>query len=98
MHVIFSPEARQEFADAVNYYQHQMVGLGRRFRDEVKTALRRIQAWPLAAPVERGDIRRMLLTRFPYKILYSVESDCIYVLAVAHQHRTPEYWSERKST
>ena len=27
--------------------------------------------------------------------LYSVESDHIYVIAVAHQHRDPEYWVGR---
>lgn len=32
---------------------------------------------------------------FPYKLMYAVESDHIYVIAVAHQHRKPDYWTTR---
>lgn len=95
MRVIFSPEARLEFEDAERYYDKQVEGLGRRFRSEVKAALSRMRAWPLSCPEERGEIRRLLLSRFPYKLLYSLESDHIYVIAVAHQHRQPDYWVER---
>lgn len=96
MRIIFSPQARDEFVDAHRYYERQVTGLGARFRDEVRSTLNRLQTWPLAAPVERGDVRRMVLTRFPYKLLYSVEAGSIYVIAVAHQHRMPDYWTERE--
>ena len=95
MQVIFSPQARQEFDQAERYYAHLLAGLGAAFRREIKSALARIEAWPQACPLERGDIRRMTLSRFPYKLLYSVESEYIYILAVAHQHRAPDYWAER---
>lgn len=94
MRVIFSPEARHEFDEAERYYARLMLGLGDAFRDELKSALSRLQSWPLACPIERGDIRRMILSRFPYKRLYSMESDHIYILAVAHHHCTPDYWIE----
>lgn len=45
--------------------------------------------------VRAGRIRRLILSRFPYKLLYSVEADHIYVIAVAHQHREPNYWTDR---
>lgn len=37
----------------------------------------------------------MVLSRFPYKLPYAVEADHIYIIAVAHQHRKPEYWIRR---
>ena len=37
----------------------------------------------------------MILSRFPYKLLYSVEADHLYVIAVAHLHRAPDYWVDR---
>ena len=95
MRATFSPEARLEFEDAERYYNEQLLGLGERFRAEVRLALSRVRAWPLSYPCERGDIRRLILTRFPYKLLYSVEADHIYVIAVAHQHREPNYWVGR---
>lgn len=65
MRVVFSPEARLEFDEAERYYDQQLEGLGARFRAEVRAALPRIQKWPLSGPVERGEIRRLTLTRFP---------------------------------
>ena len=88
----FSPEARAEFEDGERYYERQIPGLGARFRSDVRETLVRLRNWPLAAPVERGEIRRLILSRFPYKLLYSVEADRIYILAVAHLHRAPGYW------
>ena len=96
MRIIFSPEARLEFDAAERYYNRQAPQLGDEFRAEIKSSLPRIQAWPLSCPVERGEIRRLTLSRFPYKLLYSVESDHIYVIAVAHQHRKPDYWIGRE--
>ena len=96
MDIVFSPESKREFDDGEHYYNCQVANLGSRFRQEVREALQRIRYWPLAAPIESGDIRRMLLSRFPYKLLYSVEQDHIYVIALAHQHRAPDYWLERR--
>jgi plasmid stabilization system protein ParE len=90
MRVVFSPEAREEFEEAERYYERQIPGLGARFRTEIRSALPRIRAWPLSCPCERGDIRRLTMSRFPYKLLYSVEADhsgtaveCSYLLMVA---------------
>ncbi|MDE2389240.1 MAG: type II toxin-antitoxin system RelE/ParE family toxin [Betaproteobacteria bacterium] len=69
-----------------------MQGLGAQFRSDVRN---RIRNWPLAAQIERGDIRRMMLSRFPYKLLYSVEMERIYIIALAHLHRAPDYWTTR---
>lgn len=95
MRIIFSPEARLEFEEAERYYVRQATYLGSEFRAEIRNALPRLRLWPLAFPIERNDIRRLLLSRFPYKLLYSTESDHIYVVAVAHQHREPNYWVDR---
>ncbi len=43
------------------------------------------------------DIRRLVLRRFPYKLLYTVQADHVFVVAVAHQHRNPGYWTDRLS-
>lgn len=95
MRVLLAREARLEFEAATHYYDRQLPGLGAQLREEIRDAVRRLQSWPLAFPVERGDIRRVTLTRFPYKLLYSIEPDCLYIIAIAHQHRKPDYWVER---
>ena len=96
MEVIFSELAIQELDDAARFYEMEFEGLGERFRKEVEKAVLRISEYPEAWSVERGEIRKCVLHKFPYKILYSIEGDHIFVIAVAHQHRKPDYWIERK--
>ena len=95
MRVIFTRIARQELEDAVRFYELEYSGLGRRFKEEVRKAALRIAEYPKAWSIERGEVRKCLLHRFPYKLLYSVEEDHILVIAVAHQHRKPAYWVDR---
>ncbi|HRU71636.1 MAG TPA: type II toxin-antitoxin system RelE/ParE family toxin, partial [Kiritimatiellia bacterium] len=42
------------------------------------------------------EIHRCLVHRFPYGVLYSIESDGIFVLAVMNLHRDPDYWKRRQ--
>ncbi|MCA9449224.1 MAG: type II toxin-antitoxin system RelE/ParE family toxin [Candidatus Omnitrophica bacterium] len=96
MKVVFTRLARLELEEAVAYYDMEVEGLGSRFQTEVKRGLNRIKEHPSAWAVERGEIRKYLLHKFPYKILYSVESDAIIIIAIAHLHRRPDYWIDRK--
>ena len=41
------------------------------------------------------DVRRCLVRRFPYGIIYGIEEDTIVVVSFAHLHRKPFYWIER---
>ncbi|WP_338018708.1 type II toxin-antitoxin system RelE/ParE family toxin [Ectothiorhodospira sp. 9100] len=95
MRVIFTTIATQELEDAVRYYELEYSGLGHRFKDEVRKAALRIAEYPQAWSIERGDVRKCLLHKFPYKLMYSVEEYHILVIAVAHQHRKPDYWVGR---
>ncbi len=98
MPVIFTSLARQELEDAVCYYELEYSGLGRRFGEAVRKAAIMIAEYPEAWSVERGDVRKCLLHKFPYKLMYSVEGNHILIIAVAHQHRKPDYWIGRKKT
>jgi len=96
MRVVFATIASKELRDAIHYYNLEYEGLGDRFRSEVRAAIDRMQSYPLAYSVESGDVRRCPLYKFPYKILYSNESDHLLIIAIAHQHRKPSYWIARQ--
>lgn len=51
--------------------------------------------FPEAGESVRSGIRKMLLRRFPYKLIYALVDDGLLIQAVAHGHREPEYWVER---
>jgi plasmid stabilization system protein ParE len=92
----FHPAAEEEFYSAANYYLAIDPLLGRDFVAEVFAAIARAIEHPHAWTTLEGPIRRSLVRRFPYGVLYSEETDGIYVLAVMHLHREPSYWKERK--
>jgi plasmid stabilization system protein ParE len=39
-----------------------------------------------------GDVRRVIVSRFPYAVFYKIEADWIVVLAVLHTARDPKSW------
>lgn len=78
--------------DAIAFYEIELAGLGLRFKEEIKSSIFRIKEHPEAWSIERSEVRKALLHRFPYKILYAIEKDKIIILAIAHQHRKPNYW------
>ncbi len=96
MRVLISDLAVQEIQDAAEYLEMQFEGLARAFKDEVERSIELIRRHPTAWSIERGDIRRCLLHRFPYKLLYAIAPDHIVILAAAHQHREPDYWVDRQ--
>ncbi|MFP7755655.1 type II toxin-antitoxin system RelE/ParE family toxin [Thermodesulfobacteriota bacterium B35] len=98
MKVIFTRIAERELEDSVRYYELEHSGLGKKFKGEVRKAVKRIVDYPRAWSVERGEVRKCILHKFPYKLLYSIEPDHILIIAVAHQHRKPDYWIGRKET
>ncbi len=97
MKVRFLKPAQSEVDDAFVWYETQSHGLGIRFLDDIDRTIRRISAFPFSSMEIESDIRRCLLTRFPYGIIYGIDADTIIIIAVAHLHREPRYWIERLS-
>ena len=97
MKVAFLFPALLELEDAFSWYQAQMDGLGHEFLDEIDESVRRIVSWPGMHRVMRKNVRRCLVRGFPYGLMYEIDADTIIVLAVAHLHRKPFYWSGRGS-
>ena len=95
MNIRISKLAQKEIDDAVTWYDSQSKGLGTRFLDDLDRTIRRIAAYPFSCVEIEPDLRRCLLTRFPYGIIYGVDADTIVIIAVAHLHREPRYWIDR---
>lgn len=87
--------AEREMIDAALYYDAQASGLGNDFLNEIDTAIKRILDFPDASPVAEREIRRHLVGRFPYAVLYRQDSEEIVILAIMHMRRHPNYWTDR---
>ena len=95
MRVRFTVLARRELDDAVAWYEGQVAGLGMEFLDELDRAVRRMATYPDSGTGLGAGLRRCLLARFPYSLIYGLDDKTIVVVAVAHLHRRPLYWKGR---
>jgi plasmid stabilization system protein ParE len=90
------PLARTEIQEAYEWYEERRQGLGEEFLDAVREVLEAVESAPLRFPVIRKDVRRALLRRFPYSILYLVEPEVTVVLGCFHGRRDPRRWHGRR--
>ena len=94
--VILGAEARAEFLEAVAWYGRQSRpsanGLLADFKDTRSRLGRNPQRWPEI----RAEQRRILFRKYPYALVYSIEPQCVFVIAVMHQKREPGYWQDRR--
>lgn len=81
--------------EAAKFYETRAVGLGGDFIREVEHTLAQIVANPEAGSAFAGTIRRRLLRRFPFAILYQTGAENLSVIALMHLHRRPGYWKRR---
>ncbi|MBN1552130.1 type II toxin-antitoxin system RelE/ParE family toxin [bacterium] len=95
--VIIRAEAEKDISEAFQWYEEKMRGLGHRFLMQVDAAIRLIKKFPECAPVEYRNTRKLLLRRFPYKLIYLVEGSNIIVIGVIHMKLHPEYTKKRQN-
>jgi plasmid stabilization system protein ParE len=95
VNIRFLAVARQELDDAVDWYESQSPGLGYEFLDELDRVVRRIKSYPDSCQELTSGLRRALVNRFPYGVIYGRDADAIVIVAVAHLHREPRYWADR---
>ena len=86
----------RELNEAAQYYDGEEPGLGSSFLQEVDRCLQSIEAQPEAGVILRGSVRRRLLRRFPYALLYKIQPSGIRILAVMNLKRRPTYWVGRE--
>ena len=95
MNIRFLSLARQELDDAYAWYEREAFGLGFELLDEIDRTIHRIKAYPYSCEEFTTGLRRALVNRFPYGLIYGLEGNTIVVVAIAHLHREPYYWIDR---
>lgn len=89
------PEADKELAEAKRWYRKRSQLAARAFAAAITNAIHDIAGAPNRWPETRSGERRLVLSNFPFSILYRVRENGIFITAVAHQKRRPGYWRNR---
>jgi len=100
--VRLSREADRELTQAAKWYESRQTGLAARLLDEFDAVSSSVAKAPRSFPRLLGlpidlEIRRALLRRFPYALVFYEMTKEVRVLAVAHTSRRPGYWLSRVS-
>ena len=96
MPLSFHPEAEAEFDIAFHWYENQKEGLGTEFVLCVNQTIEFIMHYPELHPIAHNQIRKTLVRRFPFTVLYKNMESGIRVIAVYHSKRNPARWQTRK--
>jgi toxin ParE1/3/4 len=95
--LIIRPEAEADISDGAVWYDSREPGLGLELISEVHSAIARALKNPESFTRIRRNptVRRVLIRRFPYRVIFIDRPDAIVVFAVLHAARHDRVWNER---
>jgi plasmid stabilization system protein ParE len=97
MNVEYHPLAVSDLNNAVAAYDRQQSLLGNEIRAEVYAAFERIRSAPLAYATVQNDLRRCMVHRFPYSLVFRViGDDTVRILVIRHHRQRPGYGLGRR--
>ena len=92
--LVFRKRVGRDLAGGYRWYEEQRTGLGEEFLAAVDASFDTIEEFPEMCAFVRGNVRRAIVTRFPYAVFYQVEPKRVVVLAVLHTARDPRLWPQ----
>jgi hypothetical protein len=94
--LVYRPDALEEIASAAGSYEERAPGLGAEFIRALDVVLDRIKRDPLHHPVVHGQLRRALLKRFPYSVIFSELVETVVIVGCVHWREKPTRWRDRR--
>ena len=93
--LVFLRQALEELFEAKDFYEKDSPEAAEAFSSEIDRISLLISQNPSIGTPARHGLRRFTVQQFPYTIIYRIEADRVFVIAVAHHRREPEYWRNR---
>lgn len=94
--IVYSAEALRDVKEATAWYNAQQNGLGKRFKEEIKSLIAAILQNPFLTSVKYETIRTVACKIFPYSIHYEVDEveSIIRIISIFHFSRKPRWLSD----
>ena len=95
--IIYNPEVQNDIQSAVDWYNKQQAGLGKRFLSATKKHLNSLKDTANHYAIRYDDIHCMPIKKFPYMAHYRIDknNNSVKVEAVFHTSRDSERWYQR---
>lgn len=93
--LLFHPDISNEIKGSFDWYEEKSQGLGVRFVTELESAYEAISYSPHTWSPFENEFQRYILAKFPFSVIYKEENESVFIIAVMHNSRKPNYWLER---
>ena len=87
--VVVRGSAAKDVLAAFFWYHTIRPQLGDRFMASLKECYDSIEANPYGYQLRKGDFRHAMLRKFPYRVVYEVEGQDVFIYRVVHVERKP---------
>lgn len=94
--VVVGKAAGDEVEEAIDFLDNRRPGLGDDFRAEIEQALDLIGRQPKVFSPYADGFRKYVITRFGYLVIFFEFDAFVWVSAVYHGSRNPNYWRHRQ--
>ena len=92
---LFRRITKRELREAARWYESRTPGLGVEFIQSITACVELICSHPEMFPSIYRHVRRALVKRFPFSLLYFSENGNITIISVFHSSRDPQVWRRR---
>ena len=96
--VVYRRKVGRDLAGGFGYYEGQSEGLGEKFLAAVDSAFNALERYPEMFSRVYGEVRRAIVSKFPYAVFFRVEPKRVVVLTVLHTARDPKLWPQPRRT
>jgi plasmid stabilization system protein ParE len=90
------PAFWDDLVEASEWYDDEEPGLGKSLEREALATVHKVMQTPLAYRVVRGSIRRAMLNRFPYALIYEITDEYVFIIGLVHGKRNFDRWLWRR--
>jgi len=93
--VLFRPQVVPDLAEAADWYRNSRSGLETEFLRDFQETWSTVERNPLQYQIVEREMRRAMLRRFPYSVMYVLSDDALLIVGCLHARRNPARWRER---
>ena len=91
----FISSAMEEVAEAIEHYNQASPRISDAFLSELDHVIQLLMDFPQTGTSVHDDFRSFPFRRYPFNVVYRIDSEELVVVAVTHQSRKPDYWRDR---
>jgi hypothetical protein len=95
--LLIDPRALWDVQQAIEYYDKQQTGLGKRFENALNKQLLTLERNPFFS-IRYDDVRCFPIKKYPFMVHFTIndENSVVVIRAVFHTSLNPNKWKGRK--